>query len=339
MTTFTDTWTDSDGASWPPHWTTSSSSAVVDIQNNEGAVTDSGGFGAWARLTRSVPQTADVDWLIDIRQAGGGAENLMVIISHEDGTWAHSPLSNISPFRGYAFRIRAWSDEWEFMTLYRCSGGTVTTEGTIGGISFAASAKRRLRVTRSGGNITVTQWDPSGAEPGTPQIDYTDGSPLPSGLLSLGASRATGTNSIRFDDSTIDDQSAGLVTVNAVIADADADAFAPSVDVQQDAFVSLAVADADADTFAPTVTTERAVTVVPPPADANAMMLSPTVHEGEIEIDVDLNVSIGPTRVSKTASATRIRELVTAGATRENHQAGETRRNIVIGGTRNERGK
>lgn len=193
---FTETWTGTTGAAWPPQWTIQSGTGT--IQSNGGQLVASGGayFSGRADLT-SMAVAGDTDVVVTFTPSSVITEMYIVIGIDGDGTGA----GQVQPDSGYTFWASPLDNQ---ISLDRCDGSS-DTQLVNGAFTFAASTAYSVRFQRVGTTLRARIWAASGSEPTTWALTAILADTPKTGRMFLGTQNGSDgvSKTVTFDNLTV----------------------------------------------------------------------------------------------------------------------------------------
>jgi len=168
-----ETWTGTDGAAWPGQWIDyleSNAACSATIQSNRGRLTAGGGAYKQAQIFIDVDDQSDIDVTMDVGWGDVGEQYHNFVFRCGDT----SALGSGGPRSSYAIELAPRSAE-NYGSLVRRNASGVNTElqEVTGGVR--TTERLNLRVQAIGSQIKAKWWLVGDPEPGTWQIERTDG--------------------------------------------------------------------------------------------------------------------------------------------------------------------
>lgn len=198
MTTFTETWTGTNGSAWPSSWTTSiPAGAACDIQSNAGhqttATTVGDGPSAYYNVNTSI---TDFDLYVTPTLLTS-IDTYTIISFRADALVANKAVAN----NGY---ILTWNvDAGGSLQLWGMSSGSAIGLSPGVATNLGGQAGLKLRLLVVGSSLKAKGWKVADPEPGTWLIDITE-STYTSGRISLGIQDTSAASSqLAWDDLTL----------------------------------------------------------------------------------------------------------------------------------------
>lgn len=196
---FSDNWTGNEAVPWDTSkWSTAvgSPNSRVDISGNEGRLyvaPPSSGTNGDARAIAQMPALSDTEVLLRYSFADRLARSRLRIDLRADGT--------SSLISGYRVEIQS---DGSTVRLKRISGGSSTTVDDS--FTYAKNTSNHwLRFRVQGSVVSYKLWADGTAEPSTWSRQWTDPSPLPSGVLELQHDWTQGSRAVLLDNLAVSD--------------------------------------------------------------------------------------------------------------------------------------
>jgi hypothetical protein len=205
VTTFSETWTGTDGAAWPAGWSSAGAGSAT-IQTNQGKLT-SGATGYSPIRTLRGLNLVDSDRTLKFTPPATGEAYLAVGARVDQITTPLTANSSL-PKNGYVV-IFATDSAGKIATveINRCAADVRTVLQAATAVTLGAGPyKTRIKLT--GGRIRVKIWVASGSEPAAWNFDLTDGTPYTTsgGTFICGLNGSVGTvRDWLVDDLTVDE--------------------------------------------------------------------------------------------------------------------------------------
>lgn len=206
----TDTFTGSNGAAWNAQWTTSAGNggtANFTIQNNAGQWTVNASGAYPQAFLSGMSAATDCDFYCDFKVSSVATNYMFFAVSVPSATYASA--DSFFPDTGYGVQVTFDSSSGAAtLQLIRCESGSYTSEVSAG-ITTAAGTWYTMLVRRRGAVISGFFYPQGGTVPTSPQVTWTDPSPLGSGkVLVTGAPESTAITQA-IDNVTVTDGTTG----------------------------------------------------------------------------------------------------------------------------------
>lgn len=204
---FSDDWTGTNGDPWDSgKWTTSFTpntiTPVFDIQANEGRMFVNTTLGDVRLQALAVGvSVTDAELLFKVRDADSlGSPGVYLWLRH-DGVWM-ATANGYRPQNGYGVWIQSDFSNYQML---KSVGGVETVLGS-GTDVWPQLGTVWVRFRILGTALKVRTWEDGQAEPGTWDIEVTDGDLTAAGSMGLVLRRHGGDpQDVRFDDLTVED--------------------------------------------------------------------------------------------------------------------------------------
>jgi hypothetical protein len=194
---FSDDFTGADGAAWnPSKWSTNvGSSALTDIQSNQGRMRYENVANARALATASMPKSADAEALMSFRFPSTSPRGFLYVFLRGSGDWVGAWPSN-----SYFLQIQ---NDSNIVNVWRSAPGGATTQLASQKIGQVTTAKQWVRFKVQGTSLKAKVWTDGTAEPAAWEMEVTDSTITGAGVLQLKWLRggvATSAGDVLVDD-------------------------------------------------------------------------------------------------------------------------------------------